>query len=127
MRGNLIRIESRVARRRIFSQLEHEPERVDGGRRWHEARLIGLQGRYAEAEELCRDVLAARRRVLGDDHPDTLTSRDTLAWLAGLQGRRAEAVELHRQVLADRSRVLGAHHPDTQATRDELAELTADS
>jgi len=65
--------------------------------------------------------------VLGDDHPDTLTSRDTVAWLVGRQGRRAEAAELHRQVLADRSRVLGAHHPDTQATRDELAELTADS
>jgi len=76
---------------------------------------------------MCRDVLATRRRVLGDDHPDTLTSRDTLAWLAGRQGRRAEAVELYRQVLADRSRVLGTSHPDTQATRDELTKLTADS
>jgi hypothetical protein len=85
-----------------------------------------LRRRYAEAEQLCRDVLAVRRRVLGDDHPDTLTSRDCLAWLAARQGRRAEAVELYRQVLADRSRVLGAGHPDTQATRDELAQLTAD-
>jgi hypothetical protein len=71
-------------------------------------------------------VLAVRRRILGDDHPDTLTSRATLARLAARQGRRAEAVELYRQLLADRSRVLGAGHPDAVAVRNELTQLTAD-
>ena len=85
--------------------------------------MIGLQGRYAEAEQLCREVLADRRRVLGDDHPDTLTSPATLAWLAARRGRHAEAEALYRQVLADRNRVLGASHPDTEATRDEFAKL----
>jgi len=69
-------------------------------------------------------VLEERRRVLGDDHPDTLTSRDTLAMLTARSGRRAEARDLYRQVLADRSRVLGPDHPDTRVTRAELDRLT---
>ena len=72
-----------------------------------------------------RQVLADRRRVLGDDHPDTLTSRANLAWLAARQGRIAVAEELYRQLLADRNRVLGASHPDTETTRNELAQLIA--
>ena len=87
--------------------------------------MLGQQRRYAEAEQLSREVLADRRRLLGDDHPDTLTSRAILARLAGRQGRRAEAEELYRQVIADRTRVLGASHPDTAAVRNELAQAVA--
>jgi uncharacterized membrane protein len=90
------------------------------------AAALGVQGRYAEAEQLSRQVLADRRRLLGDDHPDTLTSRATLARLAARQGRRAEAEELYRQVTADRTRVLGVNHPDTAAVRAEFAQFTAD-
>ena len=84
--------------------------------------MLGLQRRYADAERLTREVLADRHRLLGDDHPDTLTSRATLARLAARQGRRAEAEELYRQVIADRTRILGASHPDTAAARTELAQ-----
>jgi NAD-dependent oxidoreductase involved in siderophore biosynthesis len=87
--------------------------------------MLGLQRRYAEAEQLTREVLADRHRVLGDDHPDTLTSRAVLARLAARQGRRAEAEALYRQVIADRTRVLGSGHPDTAAIRDEFAQLLA--
>jgi hypothetical protein len=89
--------------------------------------MLGLQRRFADAEQLSREVLADRRRLLGDDHPDTLTSRATLARLAARQGRRAEAEELYRQVIADRTRVLGASHPDTVIVRHELTQLTAAS
>ena len=34
-------------------------------------------GRYAEARELDEDTLARCRRVLGEDHPDTLPRRTT--------------------------------------------------
>ena len=87
--------------------------------------MLGLQHRYAEAEQLSREVLADRHRLLGDDHPDTLTSRATLARLAARQDRRAEAEGLYRQVIADRTRVLGSGHPDTAAIRDEFAQLLA--
>ena len=36
-------------------------------------------GRYAEARELDEDTLARARRVLGEDHPDTLSSANNLA------------------------------------------------
>jgi hypothetical protein len=85
--------------------------------------MVGLQHRYAEAEQVTREILADRHRLLGDDHPDTLTSRAVLARLTARQGRRAEAEELYRQVIADRSRVLGPSHPDTAAARAELAQL----
>jgi hypothetical protein len=87
--------------------------------------MLGAQRRYAEAEQLSLQVLADRHRVLGDDHPDTLTSRAVLARLAARQGRRAEAEALYRQVIADRTRVLGSGHPDTAAVRDEFAQLLA--
>ncbi len=87
--------------------------------------MLGQQRRYAEAEQLSREVLADRRRLLGVDLPDTLTSRATLARLASRQGRRAEAEDLYRRVIADRTRVLGASHPDTVAIRNELAQAVA--
>ena len=67
------------------------------------------------------DGSGGRRNVLGDDHPDTLSARETLAWLTGLRGKPAEAGELAREVLADRRRVLGEDHPDTLTTRGTLA------
>ncbi|MEU6412680.1 tetratricopeptide repeat protein [Microbispora sp. NPDC046933] len=36
-------------------------------------------GRLEEAEAEQRAVLGARRRVLGEEHPDTLNSRNNLA------------------------------------------------
>jgi hypothetical protein len=36
-------------------------------------------GRYAESAELNHDTLVRRRRVLGEDHPDTLYSAHNLA------------------------------------------------
>ena len=38
-------------------------------------------GQYAESERINREVLAVRRRVLGDEHPDTLSSAGLLATL----------------------------------------------
>jgi hypothetical protein len=40
-------------------------------------------GQYEVARRLVEDILARRRRVLGEDHPDTQTSASNLA--AGLQ------------------------------------------
>ena len=71
------------------------------------ARLAGKAGRYAEAERLYRTVLDDRRRILGDDHPDTLATRHRLARIIGQRGRYGEAEELCHQVLADQRRLAG--------------------
>ena len=66
-------------------------------------------------------TLADRQRVLGADHPDTLNSRNTLAYCYQSAGRPEQAIGLYEQTLADSERVLGADHPDTLNSRNNLA------
>src|SRR5258708_25302702 len=50
------------------------------------ARYLGARGRYQEAEDVFRQVLAVRKRFLGDVDPDTLSTRNEVAWMLGRQG-----------------------------------------
>jgi hypothetical protein len=52
------------------------------------------QGRWTEAEELEVQAMETRKRVLGQEHPDTLTSMANLASMYRGQGRWIEAEEL---------------------------------
>jgi Tetratricopeptide repeat len=58
-------------------------------------------------------VLEDREKVLGPDHPDTLTSIDNLAKVLQCQGMYEEAEVMNRRALAGRDKVLGEEHPDT--------------
>lgn len=80
-----------------------------------------FQGQASAALDQFTEVLDARRRLLGPDHPDTLTSRHNLASAFQTVGRLAEAIELHEQVLAAYRRALGEEHPDTLASQNNLA------
>ncbi len=55
-----------------------------------------IRGRYAEAEPLYLETVETQKRVLGDDHPDTLISINNLATLYENQGRWAEAERCRR-------------------------------
>ena len=78
-------------------------------------------GRYAEARELDEDTLARYRRVLGDDHPDTLASATALAYdLRNLREYQA-ARELDEDTLARYRRVLGDDHSHTLTSAGNLA------
>ncbi len=66
-------------------------------------------------------ALALRRRVLGFDHPDTLTSMSSLATAFWSAGRLAEAVALHEDTLKRRQAKLGPDHPDTLESMGSLA------
>ncbi|MEU5871408.1 tetratricopeptide repeat protein [Glycomyces sp. NPDC047369] len=72
------------------------------------------------AARMFREVLPDVRRLLGDDHPDTLAVRHALARWQGESGDVDAAVEGFASVLADRVRVLGPDHPDTLSTRQRL-------
>ena len=52
------------------------------------------QRRWKEAEELKVQVMKMRKRVLGEEHPSTLTSMASLASTYRNQGRWKEAEEL---------------------------------
>ena len=60
-------------------------------------------------------------RVLGPEHPDTLTTRSSLARWTGEAGDPAAARDQFAALLPVRERVLGPEHPDTLATRSSLA------
>ncbi|NLH71117.1 MAG: tetratricopeptide repeat protein, partial [Brooklawnia sp.] len=55
------------------------------------------------------------------DHPDTLTSRNNLAYAYESAGDLARAISLYEETLNDCIRVLGEDHPDTLTSRNNLA------
>ena len=59
--------------------------------------------------------------VLGPHHPDTLTSRNSLAGSYRDAGRLDKAIALYEQILEDSIRVLGLDHPRTLTSRFDLA------
>ncbi|MER5474562.1 tetratricopeptide repeat protein [Streptomyces sp. NPDC002685] len=74
-------------------------------------------GAVAGFEELLPDLA----RILGPDHPHTLTTRHALAAWRGRGGDTAGAVAGFEELLPDRVRILGPDHPHTMSTRYELA------
>ena len=78
------------------------------------------------AADLARAIDAGARtltdcvRMLGPDHPVTMTSQDNLAGAYESAGRLGEAIPLFEQALADSVRVLGEDHPDTLSSRNNV-------
>jgi hypothetical protein len=73
-----------------------------------------------------RYLITSRRatgwqRVLGQDHPHTLTSRGYLAYAYHAAGDVDRAIPLYEQALTDSARILGDDHPQTKIVRDNLA------
>jgi tetratricopeptide (TPR) repeat protein len=79
------------------------------------------QGQLTRAIVLFERSLTDRQRVLGDEHPATLSSRNNLAHAYRSVGRLAEAISLFERSLTDRQRVLGDEHPATLSSRNNLA------
>ena len=69
------------------------------------------EGRWKEAEELFVQVMETSLRVLGEEHPSTLTSMANLAHSYKAQNRTHKAIELMKEVIELRSKVIGANHP----------------
>ena len=98
---------------------EDGEDRVELLRRY--GTCLYYDGRYNEAEVSIKQVMETRKRVLGAEHPDTLTSMANLASTYRNQGRWKEAEELEVQVMETRKRVLGAEHPSTLTSMNNLA------
>ena len=83
--------------------------------------LLRRAGNGTDQIPLGENLGARLEKILGPDHPDTLTSRSHLAVGYRRMGRIREAVALDEATLATRSRVLGPDHPDTLTSRNNLA------
>ncbi|KAL1864824.1 hypothetical protein Plec18167_009618 [Paecilomyces lecythidis] len=78
-------------------------------------------GDYSTAECGAHKAVRARKKILGDEHPDMLASMANLASIYRNQGRWAEAEGLDVQVMETSLRVLGDEHPDTLTSIANLA------
>ncbi|KAF8442498.1 P-loop containing nucleoside triphosphate hydrolase protein [Kalaharituber pfeilii] len=73
-------------------------------------------GHYKKAEEMCMAVLAAREKLLGTNHLETLGTIHDMAELYGNQGKYNEALGLYQRVLEGAEKSLGTDHPNTLGT-----------
>ncbi|KAK3939624.1 P-loop containing nucleoside triphosphate hydrolase protein [Diplogelasinospora grovesii] len=70
-------------------------------------------GSWGEAAAMKKEVLEKRQRILGDEHPDTISAMNNLANTLGDQGKLDEAVAMLKEVLEKMQRILGREHPHT--------------
>ncbi|KAH8708377.1 hypothetical protein GQ44DRAFT_628269, partial [Phaeosphaeriaceae sp. PMI808] len=88
------------------------------------ASMYREKGRWKKAEGLGVQVIEARKRVLGEEHPDTLTSMSNLAhtWRSKSQSLNEEATSTMEMCSQLQGHILGPHHPGTEALREALNE-----
>jgi tetratricopeptide (TPR) repeat protein len=77
------------------------------------ASVLGMQGKYEAAEGMSRRALEGGEKVLGVEHPNTLTSVNNLAIVLRDQGKYKAAEEMNRRALEAWEKVLGVEHPNT--------------
>ena len=80
-------------------------------------------GLYPDAQRQLERALGLRRGVLGEQHPDTLTSMSSLALLYAAQANYAQAGPLYTKTVEGRRRVLGEEHPNTLDSMKGLAQM----
>ena len=86
-------------------------------------RVLREIGRNDLALPHAEAALALRRRLLGDDHLETISASNSYAVILQRVGRAAEAELLARQTLERYRRVLGDDHPDTISALNNYAYL----
>jgi tetratricopeptide (TPR) repeat protein len=118
---------------RIRTALDRAAARIEGkfaGQPLVEASIRETIGRtylelglYRAAQRQVERALELRRRLLGEEHADTLTSMNSLVRIERAQGSYAEAEPLAAKVLEGRRHLLGAEHPDTIRSMSGLASI----
>ena len=85
------------------------------------AKVMGENGDWKTAEQLEIKMIEIRKKVLCDEHPDTLAGMGYLANTYWKQGRWSKAEQLQVQLIEIGKKVLGDEHPDTLSIMENLA------
>jgi tetratricopeptide (TPR) repeat protein/tRNA A-37 threonylcarbamoyl transferase component Bud32 len=80
-------------------------------------------GSLTEAQRELERAVDVRRRLLGEQHKDTLESLNSLANVLQEQGRYPQAEALNTEILAIERRTLGDQHRDTLSGMNSLASV----
>ncbi len=80
---------------------------------------------YVEAETMVLKATHIRKKILGEEHPNTLNSMHLLACVYRREGKWKEAEELGKQVMTTAKEVFGAEHIDSLASMNNLALIYA--
>jgi len=83
--------------------------------------LTFAPGRFSEAERLLLDTLERRRRLAGNDDPDTSRTTASLATLYKYWQRHDQAAPLFEAAIAGLERRLGPDDPDVLSTKVGLS------
>ena len=83
------------------------------------------QGEYEAAEAMNRQTLALKETVLGREHPDTLMSVYSLAYLLASRQRYDESFVLYERASAAYPAVLGEDHPSTRLCHQHYSKALA--
>ena len=139
--ADALELADRLAGREQFlpialTALEKLMEQVPrGGELFRQAALSAARvhssnaARHAAAGQHSEALIEQRRAsqlqidVLGDRHPDTLTSLNNLANFYESEGEPRWALPLYEQCYATRVEVLGDRHPDTLTSLNNLADI----
>ncbi|KAL8740320.1 MAG: hypothetical protein Q9190_006965 [Brigantiaea leucoxantha] len=84
------------------------------------------KGDAVEAVQLSKKALEVRKKILGQEHKETLSSMGMVGLAYRLGGRWKEAEELQVQVMETSVRVLGEEHPNTLSSMNNLASTYGD-
>jgi CHAT domain-containing protein/tetratricopeptide (TPR) repeat protein len=87
----------------------------------NQADNLAERQKFGEAQPLFEKILEIRRRLFGDDHPDSARSYRTLGLILQAQGKYAGAQPLFEKALEIDGRTLGVDHPDTADSYTTLA------
>jgi non-specific serine/threonine protein kinase/serine/threonine-protein kinase len=81
-------------------------------------------GLYSDAAPLLERAVQTQKRLLGEDHSETLVSAHQLANVYWYQRKLDDAERLYVDVLSRRQRLLGEDHPDTLKAKSDLASMS---
>ena len=84
--------------------------------------FLRADGKDSDSERLSLQATEISSKILGSEHPDTLTIIDNLAGSYRAQGRWEDAARLREEVLEKTRRIMGDDHPDTLTTMGNLAD-----
>jgi tetratricopeptide (TPR) repeat protein len=111
-----------------LSAVLQQPEEEDSLRDW--ASILYKAAWYAwsigkgvEAEKMSIQALKVRKKILGREHKDTLSSMGMVGLVYKLRGNYDAAEPLYRETLQLTEKVLGKEHPDTLGSMNNLAGL----